>query len=393
MQHSPRSRLGPGIALGVLSSGVAATATLATISVLVSRIIVTPPRHRDDDIRIRSVDAEAGRIVLTATPETTVPGRYGLWFTRSTGYARLGEILAQDAATVTRRIDAVVLGDIRGARSGRWSGWYYLTPEDLGVPFEDAEVMTAVGPAPAWVIPAEGDGTRWAVLVHGRGVTRSETLRAVETLRADGRSLLLVSYRNDGEGPESSDGRYALGEREWGDVDAALGMLRRRGARDVVLMGWSMGGGIALQTLTRSRHRDLVSGVVLDSPAIDWRSIVDHQIVTLRRLPALVSRSVRTVIAHPLFSRAAGLAAPLDWARLDFLRRATELDRPILVLHSDADDFVPATASRALAAARPDIVTYEAFDTAKHTRLWNYDAERWTGAISAWLTRLPRRHG
>ena len=67
------------------------------------------------------------------------------------------------------------------------------------------------------------------------------------------------------------------------------------------------------------------------------------------------------------------------------MRRARELDVPILILHSDDDGFVPSTASRALAVARPDIVTYEAFEVARHTKLWNYDRDKWEGAISRWL--------
>jgi pimeloyl-ACP methyl ester carboxylesterase len=64
------------------------------------------------------------------------------------------------------------------------------------------------------------------------------------------------------------------------------------------------------------------------------------------------------------------------------------LSKPILLLHSDDDGFVPSTASRALAVARPDIVTFEEFTTARHTKLWNYDAERWNGAIRRWLQKL-----
>jgi hypothetical protein len=34
---------------------------------------------------------------------------------------------------------------------------------------------------------------------------------------------------------------------------------------------------------------------------------------------------------------------------------------------------IPPYASRALAAACPDIVTYVPFSFARHTKLWNYD--------------------
>ena len=64
---------------------------------------------------------------------------------------------------------------------------------------------------------------------------------------------------------------YALGATEWRDVDAAVGFARRRGAKRVVLMGWSMGGAIALQVALNSAHRHLIGGLILESPVIDWR--------------------------------------------------------------------------------------------------------------------------
>jgi alpha-beta hydrolase superfamily lysophospholipase len=74
---------------------------------------------------------------------------------------------------------------------------------------------------------------------------------------------------------------------------------------------------------------------------------------------------------------------------MDFVSRAQELKLPVLILHSDDDGFVPSTASRALAIARPDIVSYEEFEVARHTKLWNYDREKWEGAISRWIAALP----
>jgi hypothetical protein len=62
-------------------------------------------------------------------------------------------------------------------------------------------------------------------------------------------------------------------------------------------------------------------------------------------------------------------------------------------MHSDDDGFVPSTASRALAEARPDIVTFEAFTGAGHTRLWNYDPARWNGAIRDWLADTQAGRG
>ena len=152
-------------------------------------------------------------------------------------------------------------------------------------------------------------------------------------------------------------------------------------------MGWSMGGATVLQALTRSARADVVRGLVLDSPVVDWVTALDYQgrAMGLRGpLRWLVYSMLGGAWGRPF----TGQDAPVDFARLDFVRRADELAAPILILHSDDDGYIPPTASHALAAARPDLVTLEVFDTARHTRLWNYDPQRWNGAIAGWLAGL-----
>ncbi|MGV3712411.1 alpha/beta hydrolase family protein [Pseudolysinimonas sp.] len=384
-----RTKVAVGGVVGALALVGAAAVATAAVSVIVARKVLTPPSRREEDVAIRSVDLDAGLIVLESTADSRLPGEYSFWFTRESGHARVGEIVATTADSVTRRLLGVDSGDLLAARRGRLTGWFYLTPADLGVAFEGVDIATPLGDAPAWLVPpaSGGTGERWAIHVHGRAVRRPETLRAVPIFREAGYTSLVVSYRNDGEAPRTDDFRYALGDREWVDVDAAMRFAASRGATEIVLVGWSMGGATVLQALTRSTFGDRVTGVVLESPVVDWIAALDFQ-VRLRRLPLFVRSFVVLLFKHPWGRFATGLAEPLDIDRLDFVTRARELDRPILVLHSDDDGFVPSTASRALAVARPDIVTYEAFETARHTKLWNFDRERWEGAIRAWLARL-----
>ncbi|WP_395640896.1 alpha/beta hydrolase family protein [Pseudolysinimonas sp.] len=386
-----RMKIAIGGVVGALSLVGAAAVATAAVSVIVARKVIVPPSRREEDVAIRSVDLDAGLIVLDATADSRLRGEYSLWFTRETGHARIGEIVATTATTVTRRILGVDQGDLAAAKRGRLTGWFYLTPADLGVPYDDIAIATPLGDAPAWLIPPTGGpGTRWAIHVHGRAVRRPETLRAVPIFRAAGFTSLVVSYRNDGEAPRSGDFRYALGDREWLDVDAAMRYAVSHGATEIVLVGWSMGGATVLQALTRSVHADAVAGVILESPVVDWIAALDFQ-VRIRRLPVFVRSFVILLFQKRWGGFFTGLAEPLDIDRLDFVSRARELDRPVLILHSDDDGFVPSTASRALAVARPDLVAYEAFDTARHTKLWNYDRERWEGAIGNWLANLPRR--
>jgi dipeptidyl aminopeptidase/acylaminoacyl peptidase len=315
------------------------------------------------------------------------PGRYSFWFHQDRGHARVGEIVSYTATSVTRELLAVDFGHLDSAQHGRFSGWFYLSPAELGFPFDDVEVETDLGPAPGWLIPAAAKSTRWVIQVHGRAVRRPEGLRAVPVFREAGYNSLLISYRNDGDAPESADNRYALGDTEWNDVAAAIRFAHARGAEHVVLMGWSMGGATVLQLLVRSPLSALVRGVVLESPAVDWVSVLHFQGAS-RRMPKFLRLVMLAMVTGRWAGFITGQAQPIDLARLDIVGRAKELSTPILLLHSSEDGSIPVTASRALAAARPDLVTYEEFGTARHTKLWNYDSARWNASIARWLKRL-----
>lgn len=373
----------------------AVAAAVTAVAVVVARMVLVPPTSREEDTEVLGVDREAGTVTFGRSLDSVVAGRYSFWFDAARGHARVGEILAETADSVTRELLAVDVGDLASAERGRFNGWFYrypddVAPEDPGFTVQDVVIDTELGPAPAWLIPASDEDAAdgdWVIQVHGRAVMRAETIRAIPVFRDAGYTSLLISYRNDFEAPPSADGRYALGDTEWRDVDAAIDYAIRNGARSIVLMGWSMGGATVLQALTRSARADVVRGLVLDSPVIDWVTALDYQGRSMGfrgPLRSLVYAMMGAAWGRPF----TGQRESIDLARLDFVRRADELTVPVLILHSDDDGYVPSSASHALAAARPDIVTLEVFDTARHTKLWNYDPQRWNGAIAAWLARL-----
>jgi len=378
--------------LAIAAVGLIATSAAAiALAVSVARRVVTPPTVRPEDVRILAIDERAGTLTLAPTPETVVPGRYGMWFSRDSGYLRVGTTLRVDDRAVVRRLESVVHGTLNGATSGRWSGWYYLRPEELGLPWTEVSVPTDLGPAPAWCFPAttppgsESAGTRWVIQMHGRGVTRAEPLRAVPVFHELAYTSLLISYRNDGEAPASLDGRYALGDAEWRDLEAAVRFALDQGAQSILLMGWSMGGASTLQFVTRSELSSAVEGIILESPVVDWIRVL-HAQAQQQGLPDPVRSVALGVLGSDWASRWAGRSEPIDFARLDLVERASELSTPTLILHSDGDTFVPIDGSVALARARPDLVRLERFAAARHTRLWNYDSRRWERAIRAWVT-------
>lgn len=380
-----------------LLSGVA-TAVVATIAVVFARKVVTPVGPREENVDIVRVDLAAGEVELQGE-DTRLEGRYGLWFERDSGHARVGEIVATGPRATRRRIEGVDFGRLDRARRGRIDGWFYLGPWELGLHYENVIVETPLGPAPAWYVPGErsadrADGEpggepnhRWLIQVHGRGAKRGETLRALPPAFDGGWDTLVVSYRNDGEAPESLDRRYGLGGTEWEDVVAAVRYARDHGAREIVLMGWSMGGAITLQAVLRSAEvREHLVGIVLESPAIDWVDILRFQGTTYGLTPRF-SDLVTRLLSAPIAVGVTGIAAPIDLQSLDAVARADEFDVPILLLASEDDRFVPIDGARRFAAARPDLVQFEMFTGAGHVKLWNVDPERWSRLIEAWLAR------
>jgi alpha-beta hydrolase superfamily lysophospholipase len=380
---SPAAVLGIRTAVSLLSAALGATLALwGYASVRMARKIVTPvPRQRDT--AIVDVDVPAQTITLARTADTELPGRYGLFTSGTESYIKLGTVLGADATTVKRKLLTEIGPESRLSADAAFSGWYYDAPDQLHLPFSTELIGSALGPCPAWLFDGEPDADTWVIQVHGRGTTRAECLRAVPVFHALGFPVLVTSYRNDGDAPRSRTGRYALGSTEWRDVDAAIAFALRRGASRVVLMGWSMGGAIALQLALGSPHREAIAGVILDSPVVDWRVVLDYQ-ARLLKVPEPVSELALGALQAEWATVLTG-ADPIPLDRLDIVARADELTRPVLILHSDDDGFVPADGSHRLAEARPDLVTLETFQVARHTKLWNYDSQRWSDAIRRWL--------
>jgi pimeloyl-ACP methyl ester carboxylesterase len=372
---------GTGSVLGAATGSVAAAAYFA-------RRVLTPDELQPDDVVI--LDHDDSTVTFASGPDPLVSGRYGVWLDGGLGHARVGDIVAQDAGSVTRRLIAVDRGTL-GSGPARWNQYYYWDRPSvsLGLPDEDVSILSDVGTLPGWVVRPEGGrtGDDWAVLVHGRGARKEETLRAVPVLRRAGWTSLVTAYRNDRDAPKGPDGRYNLGLSEWRDVEASMAYAVSHGARRIVLFGWSMGGAVVLQALDLSPLSDRVVGVVLDSAVIDWGVVLRHH-GRLHRMPKPLVRVATDLMGSAGSRRLVGVREPIDVARTDWVARADELDRPMLVIHSDGDDFVPIGPAVALAGRRPDIVRLERWDTARHCREWNYDTGRWERVVREFVTAL-----
>lgn len=350
----------------------------------VARKLTAPVTPRDYNLTVQSVEKSGGmiRLVLDRTQSTAAPGVYNVWFEHG-GWAQLGTDIEDRGRTLVARS---VTGTSEGlmpvaGNQASWSGIFYASPSDAGLVHRDVDIVTPAGHAPAWRI--DGDPSMWAIHIHGLGSPRAGTLRGVQVATELGLTSLVVSFRNDGEGPRVGNGRSTLGAAEADDVDAAIGYAIRRGAERIVLFGWSMGAAIALQLAHRAAYRDLIAGLVFDSPVLDWRSVIQAN-CKRAGLPSTVGALATPWLTRKPFSRMVGLPAALPLGDFNWVKNAHELEVPTLILHGTQDDSVPFANSKRLRDQRPDVVTLEAFD-AGHTLNWNSDRERWHSTTSIWL--------
>ncbi|NOJ60308.1 alpha/beta fold hydrolase [Arthrobacter sp. 260] len=321
---------------------------------------------------------------MDRTRQTVADGIYNLWF-QNGGWVQLSaEVLDRGRGRIERPVTSASAGFALAAGDRTsWSGIYFASPTDAGLSAREVAVDTAVGSAPAWLVEGESDRSTWAIHVHGLGSTRAGTLRGVRVASDLGYTSLIITYRNDGEGPKAGSGRSSLGFTEVEDAEAAVHYAIQHGAHRIILFGWSMGAAIALQLVDRARYHGIIVGVVLESPVLDWVAVINANCIR-SGLPAASGILAIPWLTLPSLSRMTGLPTAIPLRDLDWVARAAELAVPMLIIHGTLDDSAPIRVSQAVRDLRPDLVEFEAF-TAGHTLSWNSDPERWQSTVTAWL--------
>ena len=172
-------------------------------------------------------------------------------------------------------------------------------------------------------------GAPIVVHFHGNGETMGDDLWIADELHRRGLGVALVEYRGYGlsrdEPSPTESGLYA-------DAAAALDALESAGygRERVVLWGQSLGSGVAAEMALRGR----AGALVLVSP---YTSIVD----------------MARMISPP--------GVPVDLIvrdRYDTLSKASRIAIPALVVHGDADGFIPHAMGERVVKALPHATLY-----------------------------------
>jgi dipeptidyl aminopeptidase/acylaminoacyl peptidase len=130
-----------------------------------------------------------------------------------------------------------------------------------------------------------------------------------------------------------------------------------------------------MTALHRSAQANMISGIVLDAPVVDWRKTLKLQ---------AEKRNVHwpiTNIAMWMVEKRAGL--DID----DFTQasKAKQIDVPVLLLQGESDESVPVGAAEQFAASNPAKIQLGLFPSAQHTAEWNADTARYARLVTQFL--------
>ncbi|MDQ1085174.1 MULTISPECIES: S9 family peptidase [Microbacterium] len=366
-----------------------ATATVAlahtALAGYVARRLVAPRSAKV----FAPVTIEGDTVSVPVIDDSREPGTYGLRLDDGS-HVMVGDVVRDDGDRVVRRILARPEGLDDGDVVAAWTSQNIGAPEDVGPTRHVAVPLRRGGVAEAWEIgdPDAADG-RWTIHVHGLRSSRNGALRSAPATTDAGWMSLVVSYAGDDECAPADALPSSLGTREWRDVDDAIAYAIGQGAREIVLVAWSMGGTIAMLALEESPHRGTVTGLILVAPALDWTRIVENAVAGAH-LPRSVAAASMGVLRSRIGARALGLIEAVDARALTWVGTARPGPRvPTLILHGRTDPVVPFSGSVAYVERHPD-AELVAFDATGHCNEANQDPSRFRDAIVAFLGKLPR---
>ena len=230
-----------------------------------------------------------------------------------------------------------------------------VTPRAIGLGYEDVSLQTTDGVVlHSWWVPARQP--RGAVLLmHGNAGNISHRLGYLTMFNRLGYSVLLFDYRGYGKssGSPGEAGTYRDAEAAWRHLTES----RQFAARDIVIVGESLGGGVATWLAEQHPPRALVL-------ASTFTSVPD---LGARVYPWLPVR----------------LLARIEYGNLS---RIGKIEAPVMIAHSRHDEIIPYAHGEALfAAAREPRQFLEL--SGGHNDGFLFMRDDWIAAVGAFLER------
>jgi alpha-beta hydrolase superfamily lysophospholipase len=205
-----------------------------------------------------------------------------------------------------------------------------------------------------WWVPSRAQRRGHVLLCHGNGGDIGDRIAHARLLTMAGFDVLLFDYRGFGR----SSGRPSV-EGTYRDALAAHAVLLERADDDrVFYLGESLGGAVALALALRRPP----AGLILQSAFTSVRDMAR--------------------LHYPYIPRA---LVPDAYPSIALIR---DLRAPLIVLHGERDDIVPASHADALYDAAPEPKRIQVFERVGHNDLVAGAAEEWMEAIAGFAEEV-----
>ena len=221
------------------------------------------------------------------------------------------------------------------------------------------------------------DGAPLVIMAHGyRGNSQRDFAGGADMFLKMGYNILLIEHRAHGD----SEGKIiTFGIKERFDiVDWAYYADKRFGGGcKIILAGISMGGACVLMALGEDLP-DSVVGVLADCPYSSPLEIISHVGAGKGIAPSLVRFFARV---------GARVFAGFSLTSFSAIEAVKKAKLPILIIHGDADDFVPHSMSEELKAKNPSI-TLKTIPGADHAVAYLVDRDGYMREVEGFMNRI-----
>ncbi len=214
------------------------------------------------------------------------------------------------------------------------------SPSEYGLAFQDVSFRTADGlTLRGWWIPAPG-AERAVIFLHGQGGSMDPDVQYAPAFYAAGFSVLMFDFRAHGR----SEGQVStVGYLERQDALAAIAFVKEQGIERIGLLGFSMGGVVAI--LTAPLTSDIRAIISDGGPA--------------RMQTALRVRATEMGVPRPfadlmawLIGAGISLRVGASLFHYEPVRQVGKIaPRPILFIRGERDQYVPPADFEAMFAA------------------------------------------
>ena len=192
-----------------------------------------------------------------------------------------------------------------------------FSPEDIW--FKASDGVNLHG----WFFSGGPKATGTVLVLHGNAENLSTHVNSVLWLVQSGFNLFIFDYRGYGksEGSPGIEGVHL-------DAEAALETLLtmpRAGGKQIVVLGQSLGGAIAVYTTANSPYKDKIAALVIDSAFSSYRLIAREK---------LSQFYITWPLQYPLSFLVSDFYSPIRW-----IKKVSPV--PLLIIHGEQDPVVP----------------------------------------------------